>query len=68
MDKDDVELEVEFLFQTSMAIKISDGDVKPWIPKSQIVEPEMEEILNLEEGEVFELVIPQWLAKEKELI
>lgn len=64
----DVELDVQLLFHTSRAIKVYDGAREVWIPKSQIVEPSLDEIEDHESFDSFTLIIPEWLAKEKELI
>lgn len=36
-----------------------------WIPKSQISEPDPEDI---SEGDEIDFIIPEWLAQEKDLI
>ena len=63
MSKEPVELSVTIIKETDSAIFVNDGDIKAWIPKSQL----LEELLELGEG-VFEIVIPEWLAIDKELI
>lgn len=55
--------EVVILRVTEKAVKVRYGnlDEDVWLPKSQIREPDSEE---LEEGEA-EIKIPEWLALEK---
>jgi hypothetical protein len=59
---DDVEITVEIVKETDMAYLVKDGDVEVWLPKSQI---RGEEDLQ---GGIVELIIPEWLAEEKDLI
>ena len=61
LDGNLVEFEAEFIFETYNAIQIKYGDKKYWIPKSQIEDYEQ----NQKEVRI---VIPEWLAYEKELI
>ncbi len=61
MSQDKVEMIAELIAQTHSALLISDGDIEVWLPKSQI---EYSEGLD----DTVELVIPELLAKEKELI
>lgn len=62
-----IEITVEKIHETTGAIKIFDGKITVWIPKSQILR---EEIIpgTYEEIEAFEIEIPEWLALEKGLI
>ncbi len=64
----DIELDVELISKTKLAIKIYDGAVEVWIPKSLIIEPSLDDVNDLEKGDSFTLIIPEWIAKEKELI
>jgi hypothetical protein len=64
----DVELDIVLVFQTTLAIQVFDGASTIWLPKSQIVEPSREEIDDHENLDSFTIVIPEWLAKKKELI
>ena len=60
----------EYLFEkiaeTDRAILVSDGDVECWLPKSQIEIPE--DCEDAEKGDMITIYIPDWLAKENELI
>lgn len=58
--KDNYEITVEIKVETDKAILVSDGDVEAWLPKSQIVER-----IDLKDGYA-ELIIPEWLAEDKE--
>lgn len=58
----DVEIECEVLLETDLALKISDGDVEVWIPKSQINDQ------CEEKGKITSIFISQWLATEKGLV
>ena len=61
-----VELDVEVLWKTEMAIKIEEGEVNDvWIPLSQIKDVDPDE---LEVGQSRTIEIPEWLAEEKGLI
>lgn len=64
----DIELDVQLIARTELAIKVYDGSFTVWIPKSQIVDPLPEEIEDRELHDTFTLIIPEWIAKEKELI
>lgn len=57
-----VEIECEVLLETELALKISDGDIEVWIPKSQISDQ------CEEKGKITSIFISQWLATEKGLI
>ncbi len=48
---------------TDKAVLIHDGTREAWIPRSQIEDPEEFKI-----GEHVEILIPEWLAKDKDLI
>lgn len=54
---------VELRHETDAAFLIFDGENEIWIPKSQC---EMEAIEGKEN--LFDLELPEWLAKDKELI
>ena len=60
-----VEIEVEILAITDLAILIDDGNRQPWIAKSLLRKDEIE---NCEAGNSLTLTIPEWLAMEEELI
>jgi len=58
-----VELDLEFIRQTSEAYLVTDGDVKDWLPKSE-TDVDFSDIL-LEDGQVYLFTIPEWLAENK---
>jgi hypothetical protein len=61
--KNYIEFELDLAVETEMAINVSDGIGEYWIPKSQL-EDDME---HLDNGMV-RIVIPEWLAIEKEMV
>jgi len=48
---------------TDKAVLIHDGAIEAWIPRSQIEDPE-----EFETGAHVEMLMPEWLAKDKGLI
>jgi hypothetical protein len=56
------ELDILKKYETKEAYLFSDGDKDVWIPKSKI-----ESIETLHKN-IVRIVIPEWLANEKELI
>lgn len=66
-----VKVNVELIRHTARAIlvyaKIVMVKVRPWIPKSQIVEPDPIALNMVQSGDELELIIPLWLAKSKSL-
>jgi hypothetical protein len=61
-----IEVSVIFKHNTDNAILVSDGDNDIWLPLSQI---ECDEDLSaFEPGDDIELLMPEWLAKEKGII
>lgn len=50
---------------TAKAVMINDGARDAWIPRSQIEDPDPE---DLDVGQHVELLLPEWLAKNKGLI
>lgn len=60
-----IEVSVTFKHETDRAVLINDGDKDIWLPKSQI---DIEGGEFPEEGEACELLVAEWLAKEKGLI
>ena len=64
-DEEKIELAVTLEKQTERAVLINDGDRKVWLAKSQ-VEPAEGEFP--EDGEHFELLVPEWLAKKEGLL
>ena len=62
-DKNYIELDLQQLAETEKAIRVSDGTMAEWIPKSQLEDdPE-----HLDNGLV-RIVIPEWLAQDKGFI
>jgi hypothetical protein len=63
----DIELEgVTFVTQTPNAIYILyDGEA--WIPKSQLLEGS-DDVTGCVEGDKITIVIPEWLAVEKDIL
>lgn len=59
----EIECTIEAILNS--AILINDGVRSVWIPKSQIEDPDPSE---MEIGGTCTLLIPEWLAMEKELI
>lgn len=60
-----VEIEVEILKITDLAILVDDGDRRPWLSKSLLRKDEIE---DCEEGDALKLTIPVWLAMQEGLI
>jgi hypothetical protein len=63
MNKNTVEVYFEKIGETEKAIRVSDGVESLWLPKSQVtfehVTPRSRDIV---------VMMPEWLAKEKEII
>ena len=57
---------VEVLAITILAVLIDHENTKAWIPRSQMLDSDRFE--EFEVGDNFDLLIPEWLAIEKELI
>lgn len=53
----------EVRYQTDRAILFYDGAKEVWLPKSQIEDPE-----EFAVGEAIDVLLPEWLAKDKGLI
>lgn len=66
-----VAISCTYITQTAHAICVveSESGEEVWLPKSQI-EVDYDEDIDgqLAEGELLDVVIPKWLAEEKELI
>ncbi len=66
-----VKVKVELIRHSAKAIlvyaKIVLVKVKPWIPKSQIVEPDPIALNMVQRGDKLTLIIPFWLAKKNNL-
>jgi hypothetical protein len=62
-NKNNIEVYFEKIGETDLAIKVSDGVESLWLPKSQVtfetVRPHSRDIV---------VVMPEWLAREKEII
>ena len=63
IDQNLCEFDLELVAETPKAICISDGINEGWIPKSQLED----DIEYLQDGLVH-IILPEWLAKNKELI
>lgn len=61
MDKNMIEISATVIHETDMAIFIDDGDNEVWLPKSQL-----EDYPDVDETGI--VTLPEWLAKDKELI
>jgi len=55
-----VEITVDIIKRTSMAILVDDGDVQEWIPVSLI-----DEEIGEDDNIAVEISIPEWLAIDK---
>ncbi len=62
MTKENVTIDIKKVHETDAAILINDGDNDVWIPSSQISE------IVLDRNDEGHIVIPYWLAFEKELV
>lgn len=62
-----VDLTLTFLTQSERAILVTpDGKIEAWLPKSMIeVEPNPD---SLKRGDTIFVTVPQWKAKEAELV
>ena len=63
-----VEVDVELVYRTDDAVLLSEGQVEGWIPKSLVVEPDREEMDDMELGTWFKVKIPEWKAVEVEFV
>ncbi len=50
------------------AALVTDDKVEAWLPRKLCFDPGTRDVTDLEEADIFEIDIPTWLAKEKELI
>jgi len=64
MSKDTYWLTVEVRKETEKAVLVHDADVTTWIPKSQIIDAD----IDFEIGKLVEIELPAWLAEEKGFI
>ena len=64
-DAEKIEVSVMFKRESNLAVLVNDGDKDIWLPKSQI---DVEGGEFPEEGKSCELLVAEWLAKEKGLI
>jgi len=56
------EVTVQILSETEKAVMVTDdGKRHIWLPRSQIE-------IDMKDDELAEITLPEWLAKEKELI
>jgi hypothetical protein len=63
-DAEKVEVSVTFKHQTGRAVLINDGDKDIWLPLSQVDY----DFCDTEPGEAIEILVAEWLAKDKGLI
>jgi cold shock CspA family protein len=66
-DKNFVEIAVQVKVNREglKAVLVNDGTKDVWIPKSQIEDPDMDDV---ETGDHIDIMIPEWLATDKGLI
>jgi hypothetical protein len=64
-DAEKIEVSVTFKHITDRAVLVNDGDKDIWLPLSMV---DGGDIMAMEPGDVVELLLPEWLAKEKGLI
>lgn len=57
---EEVEICAEILHETTQAYWITDGDIKEWVPKSQVDLDQDGEV-----GDTVNFTMPEWLAIEK---
>jgi len=62
VDQNYIEITGQIKYETDKAMLLFDGKKEVWIPKSQI------EGIEKKERRMVAVVIPEWLAMEKELI
>lgn len=62
---DSIEIDVVVLLVRPASIKVSDTERSAFIPRSQILNMNEDEVDELESGEEIELQIPEWLAIDK---
>lgn len=62
---DSIEIAVIVQAVRPKAIQVTDTVNTGWLPRSQIIEPDEDDIDELGKGEEIELTIPEWLAIEK---
>lgn len=59
---------LKILKSTAAAVKVQQGEGEPfWLPFSLIIEPEADTIMS-SQGEEMEMLLPEWLAREKGLL
>jgi hypothetical protein len=65
-----IEVDVEYLAQTSKALLIDNDKEGIWLPKSQIKDSDGNffNFLDLKEHEYITILLPEWLAMDKGLI
>lgn len=59
-----IEVAVTFKHITDRAVLVNDGDKDVWLPLSQVEY----DFCDTEPGEAIEIVVPEWIAKDKGLI
>ncbi|MHB1099497.1 MAG: hypothetical protein ACYCZR_08080 [Burkholderiales bacterium] len=68
-----IEVAVTFKHITDRAVLVNDGDKDVWLPLSQVEvndggDDESTFWGDLEPGQIIEIVVPEWIAKNKGLI
>jgi hypothetical protein len=59
-----IEVAVTFKHITDRAVLVNDGDKDVWLPLSQVEY----DFCDTEPGEAIEIIVPEWIAKDKGLI
>jgi hypothetical protein len=70
MNKEEpIELELEYVHQTDLAVLVKDlDDNEVWLPKGQIEERHDIDWESLEKEDTIEVTIPTWLAESAGLV
>jgi hypothetical protein len=63
-DKNLITISGNIMKTTERAILFYDGSIEVWLPRSQIEES----LIHTDEDKLEEITIPEWLAKENDLI
>ena len=59
-----IEVSVTFKHITDRAVLVNDGDKDVWLPLSQVEY----DFCDTEPGETIEILVPEWIAKNKGLL
>lgn len=70
MPRPTITVSVMLMRCTDKALCVSDGDVKDWIPKSQVTlgDCKVDDFDDMIPGHVYDITIPEWMAQEKGFI